>query len=89
MKNTGIFRHSSKTFSIGCCLDLVHQDSFGFLCAKNIFNYVKVRALCCSWKGSNLMDIQVNFGRSLFVRGCIDMWADVWLTLHVSIAFVP
>jgi len=56
---------------------------------KDNCNYVKVGALHWPWKGTDFTDVQVNFGKFLFLRGCIDMWEDAWLNFFLSIAFAP
>ena len=66
MKNAGIYLSSSKLFQSvvpWTWKDLVHQDLFGFSCAKEHFNYVEVGTPHWSWKGTDLMDTHVNLGK--------------------------
>ena len=93
MKSTGIFLHSSKPLSISCWLDLEGSCASGFIwffIRKRKFSIMLKSGLCAGHgKALILWYTHINFGKYWFVRGCIDLWEDEWLTFFSSIAFVP
>ena len=54
----------------------------------NIFNYFEVGGRRWPCKVTHLTGNQVNFGKYRFVRGCIDILEDEWLTFFPNIASV-
>ena len=66
----------------------MHQNLFLIFMRKITFLItVKLGDLRWPCKGTDLTDTEVNVGKYLFVRGCIDMLEDEWLTFIPSIAF--